>query len=148
MDGKNKIYALKQVMRQNDEQFINILNWCWTATQLQSDVDTINNQFFCTPPNDPYLFYMNEAKQKHNELVFFWSEGDVFILRAQDKHHDTCPQSFQLQNDANFTTGLHLEVQVKKNMLVELCARNYATHDGLVNGVDGIFQGSTKVFNS
>jgi hypothetical protein len=69
-------------------------------------------------------------------------------LRAQDKHHDTCPQSFQLQNDANFTTGLHLEVQVKKNMLVELCARNYATHDGLVNGVDGIFQGSTKVFNS
>ncbi len=33
-------------------------------------------------------------------------------------------------------------------MLVELCARNYATHDGLVNGVDGIFQWSTKVFNS
>jgi len=29
-------------------------------------------------------------------------------------------------------------------MLVELCAGNYATHDGLVNGVDGIFQGSTK----
>jgi hypothetical protein len=25
-----------------------------------------------------------------------------------------------------------------KNMLVELCANNYATHDGLVNGVDGI----------
>jgi hypothetical protein len=33
-------------------------------------------------------------------------------------------------------------------MLVELCARNYATHDGLVNGVDGIFQGLTKIFNS
>jgi hypothetical protein len=33
-------------------------------------------------------------------------------------------------------------------MLVELCARNYATHDGLINGVDGIFQGSTEVFNS
>ncbi len=32
-------------------------------------------------------------------------------------------------------------------MLVELCARNYVTH-GLVNGVDGIFQGSTKVFIS
>jgi len=28
-------------------------------------------------------------------------------------------------------------------MLVELCAQNYATHDGLV-----MFQGSTKVFNS
>jgi hypothetical protein len=33
-------------------------------------------------------------------------------------------------------------------MLVEFCAENCATHDGLVNGVDGIFQGSTKVFNS
>jgi hypothetical protein len=33
-------------------------------------------------------------------------------------------------------------------MLVELCVRNYATHDGLVNGADGIFQGSIKVFNS
>jgi len=33
-------------------------------------------------------------------------------------------------------------------MLVELCAENYATHDGLVNGVDEIFQGSIKVFNS
>ncbi len=67
---------------------------------------------------------------------------------AQNRHHDTCLQSFQLQNDANFIVGLHLEVQVKKNMLVDLCARNYVTHDGLVNGVDGIFQGSTKIFNS
>jgi hypothetical protein len=25
-------------------------------------------------------------------------------------------------------------------MLVELCARNYATHDGLVNGADGLFK--------
>jgi hypothetical protein len=33
-------------------------------------------------------------------------------------------------------------------MLVELCARNYATHDGLVNGANGMFQGSTKVFSS
>jgi hypothetical protein len=32
-----------------------------------------------------------------------------------------CPQSFQLQNDANFIAGLRLEVQVKKNILVELC---------------------------
>jgi hypothetical protein len=33
-------------------------------------------------------------------------------------------------------------------MLVKLCARNYVTHDGLVIGADGIFQGSIKVFNS
>jgi len=28
-------------------------------------------------------------------------------------------------------------------MLVELCAGNYATSNGLVNGVDGIFETST-----
>jgi hypothetical protein len=33
-------------------------------------------------------------------------------------------------------------------MLVELCAGNYVTHDGLVNGANGIFQGSIKIFNS
>jgi hypothetical protein len=91
---------------------------------------------------------MNETKQEHNESTFLLSEGDVFILCAQDRHHDTCFQSFQLQNDANFIAWLHLGVQVKKNMLVELCVGNYATNDGLVNDVDGIFQGSTKVFNS
>ncbi len=103
---------------------IDILNQFWTNTQLQSNVDTIHNQCFHTLPNDPkfpYSFYTNEAKQKHNESSFLRSEEDVFILRAQDRHHDTCPQSFQLQNDANFTTRLHPEVQVKKNVLVELC---------------------------
>jgi len=75
--------------------------------QLQLDVDTINNQCFHAPPDDPkfsYLFYMNETKQKYNEWAFLRSERDVFILRAQDRHLDTCFQSFQLQNDANFTT--------------------------------------------
>ncbi len=83
-------------------------------------MDTINNECLCTLPNNPnfpYLFYMNETKQKHNESTFLWNEGDVFILRAQNRHHYTCPQSFQLQNDTNFTTRLHLKVQVKKNML-------------------------------
>jgi hypothetical protein len=70
---KIKCYELKQVMHQSDEQFINILNRFRIATRLQLDVDTINNQCFRTSSNDPkfpYLFYMNEAKQKHDELTF------------------------------------------------------------------------------
>ncbi len=95
------------------------------------------------------IFILHEwSKTKNNESTFLWSEGDVFILCAQNRHLDTCLQSFQLKNDANFIVGLHLEVQVKKNMLVDLCARNYVIHDGLVNDVNGIFQGSTKIFNS
>jgi len=30
-------------------------------------------------------------------------------------------------------------------MLVELCVGNHSTHDGLVNGVNGIFQTSSKL---
>jgi hypothetical protein len=33
-------------------------------------------------------------------------------------------------------------------MLVELCARNYETLDGLVNGVDEIFEDFTKLFQN
>jgi hypothetical protein len=81
---------------------------------------------------------MNETKQKHNELTFLRSEGGVFILCAQDRHHDACPQSIQIQNDANLTVGFHLEIQVNKKMLAKFCAGNYSPHDGLVNGADGI----------
>ncbi len=71
------------------------------------------------------IFSLHEwNKTKYNELAFLRSERDVLVLCAQDKHHDTCLQSFQLQNDANFTLGLHSEVQIKKNMLVGLCAWN------------------------
>jgi hypothetical protein len=53
-----------------------------------------------------------------------------------------------LQIDPNFTIRLHLEIWVKENMLIKLCVGNYSTHDGLVNGTDGIFQASSKLPNS
>ncbi len=92
-----KCYELKQVMRQSDEQFINILNQFRTTTQWQFVIDTINSQCFCTPPKDPnfpYLFYTNDSRLKHNESTFLRSDGDVYIFRVEDKHHDTCPKSF------------------------------------------------------
>jgi hypothetical protein len=35
--------------------------------------------------------------------------------------------------------GFHDELLFFKNVLMKLCASNYATLDGLVNGVDGHF---------
>jgi hypothetical protein len=43
--------------------------------------------------------------------------------------------------------GLYYENLVKKNMLVELCVGNYGTSDGLVDGVDGIFENFTKTIS-
>jgi hypothetical protein len=97
--GNIKCYELKQVMCQNDEQFINILNRFRIATQSQFDIDTINSQCFRTPPKDPnfpYLFYTNESRLKRNESSFLRSDGNVYIFHVEDKHYDTFPKSFQL----------------------------------------------------
>jgi hypothetical protein len=42
------------------------------------------------------------------------------------------------------TINLHHELLVKKNMLIKLCAGNYATSNGLINGAYGIFKYYTK----
>ncbi len=48
----------------------------------------------------------------------------------------------------NQTTSLHRELWIiKKDVLIELCTRNYATLNGLVNGVDGIFKDYTKTLS-
>jgi hypothetical protein len=74
---KIKCYELKQLMHQNDEEFINIRNQFRIATKSQFDINTINSQCFHTPPEDPkfpYLFYTNEARLKHNGLTFLRSD--------------------------------------------------------------------------
>jgi hypothetical protein len=54
------------------------------------------------------------------------------------------PQTFQIKNWP-ITTYLHSKIQVKNGMLVELCASNYATHDGLFNGANEVFQYVSKL---
>jgi hypothetical protein len=53
--------------------------------------------------------------------------------------------TYELLNDSNKITGLNF-TNVKNDMLVELCGRNYATFDGLVSGVNGIFKTLTIYF--
>ena len=147
---KIKCYELNQVMRQS-EQFIDILNRFRIATQTQNDIDIISSECVQNPPRNPkfpYLFNKNEPKLQHNESVFQRTEGNVYVFYKEDKHHDLCPKSFQLRDDLNETAGLHAEIRVKKDMLVELCVGNYATHDALVNNVDGLFKGSSLLLNS
>jgi hypothetical protein len=83
---------------------------------------------------------MNQPSYKVMEMCTY------FVHKI--KHHDICLKSFQLQNDLYFIIRLHLKIQMKKKMLVELCLGNYLTHDDLVNGVIKIFQALNKLPNS
>ncbi len=89
------------------------------------------------------LFYINKLVQKYHENAFINTLGPTFIFKTMDINHQSCPPSYKLSNDLSKTIGLHSIINKKKDMLVELCVDNYATSNGLVNGVDDIFKAST-----
>lgn len=114
---KIKWYELNQVMRQSEQQLIDILNRFRIATQTQNDIDIINSQCVRNPPRNskfPYMFNKNKPKLQHNESVFQRTEGNVYVFYKEDKHHDLCPKSFQLRDDLNETKGLHAKSVSKK----------------------------------
>ncbi len=80
--------------------------------------------------------------QKHNENGFINTSSPTFIFKAMDINHPSCPQFYKISNDLSKTIGLHSTIHTK-NMLIELCGCNYATFDGLVNGLNNIFRIST-----
>ncbi len=73
--------------------------------------------------------------------------GPTFNFDAIDIHHYSCPSSYKLSNDPNKSTCLHITIRVKQDIVVELCAGNYVTYDGLVNGANGVFKTSTFYHN-
>ncbi len=69
--------------------------------------------------------------------------GPTFIFKAMDINNQSCPPFYKFSNNPSKTIGLHSTINIKKDVLVELCAGNYATFNVFVNGVDGIFKAST-----
>jgi len=66
-------YELKQVMRQNDLEFISILDKFSTTLQTSKDIEFLNKICFKIPPIDntlPYLFYTNVKTIQHNKNIF------------------------------------------------------------------------------
>jgi hypothetical protein len=84
--------------------------------------------------------------QEHNENVFTKTLDPIFIFKAMDINHQSCPQTYKLSNDSNKIMGLHSTINIKQEMLVELCANKYGTFDGLMDGANGIFKTSTTYF--
>jgi hypothetical protein len=70
-----------------------------------------------------------------NENMFENTSSETFLFLVKDIHSETCSFHFRLSIIPSQTIGLHHELLIKKNMLVEFCARNYATLDGFINGI-------------
>jgi hypothetical protein len=83
---------------------------------------------------------MNIKTITHNKIVYDKTLGETFNFFAKDIHSKTCPFHFKLSMLPSHTNGLHHELLLLKNMLIELRVGNYATIDGLVNGANGTFK--------
>jgi hypothetical protein len=67
---------------------------------------------------------------EHNKFLFNKTYGPMFNFEATNIHHHSCPSSNTLPNDPSKTTCLHITICIKQDMVVELCAENFATYDG------------------
>ncbi len=88
--------------------FIQTLNKFHTTTKNTKDIEFINSicnqqqpKFFIVL----YLFYANKLVQKHNENVFINTLGCMFILKAMDINHQSCPLYYKLSNYLNKIVG-------------------------------------------
>jgi hypothetical protein len=71
----------------------------------------------------------------------------TFNFESTYIHHHSCPSSYKLPDDQSKIIGLCTVIHVKQSMVVELSLGNYATYNGLVNGVDSVFKTSTSYHN-
>lgn len=87
--------------------------------------------------------YLNNNVHEHNERMLSLMKKEENILNSYDITVDSTNINHNKQIKLQFPSSIVL----KENMLVELIGRNYNIQDGLVNGVEGIFRGSTTFEN-
>ena len=83
-----KCFELKQVMRQENKDFVSILNIISTCSQTKVDILYLNNHCYKSPPIDPmfpYLFYLNKDVQEHNRKMLNLVQSETITLKAHSK---------------------------------------------------------------
>ncbi len=85
--------------------------------------------------------------QKNNTIASNKTINTTFNLKATNIYHHPYPTSYKLLDDLSKIVSLYTIICIKQNMLIELCAKNYATTNGLVNTINGIFKTSTSYHN-
>ncbi len=105
------------------------------------DIEFINSICNRQPPNNfTIVYYFIQINLCKNTMKMC---SLTHIFKTMNINHQSCPPSYKLSNYLSKISGLHSTININIYMLVELCASNYATFNGLVNGVDGIFKTST-----
>jgi hypothetical protein len=82
-------YELKQIMQQDDIDFIDVLNRFQTTSQIATDIKFMNQNCLKIPPIDntlPYLFYTNVKTTMYNKKIFENTLGETFTFLAHDVH--------------------------------------------------------------
>jgi len=82
-------YELKQVIQQNNIDFIDVLNRFRTTSQITTNIKFMNQNCLKIPPIDnnlPYLFYTNVKTTIYNKKKFEITLGETFIFLTHDVH--------------------------------------------------------------
>jgi len=77
--------------------------------------------------NNTTLILYKYFSAKNNKIIFNKTIGPTLYFETKKIHHHSWPPSYTLLDDPSKTIALHTTICIKKYMLVELCARNYAT---------------------
>jgi hypothetical protein len=123
-------------MCQSDDQFIEVLNRFQTTTHNLTKIPCLITYVYTNLQMNWISFIcIIQISQQKNATIFFFenTKGQEYVFDANDQHHVTCSIHFKFKNNLSQIVSLHLKIQVKIGMLVELCVSNCATHDGLLN---------------
>lgn len=130
-------FEIQTVFRQTIPQFISILKHVRISQQIDEDISYLNRKCLKptpTNPRFPYLFQTNIAIEQHNKRILEYLSTKIHVIKSIEKDNLVANIDFQVEK-----SSLPNMIYLKEGALVELI-RKLDTRDGLVNGVDGIFQ--------
>ncbi len=82
-------YELKQIIWQDDFDFIDVLNKFRTTSQITTNIKFMNQNYLKIPPIDntlPYLFYKNVKITMYNKKIFENTLGETYTFLTHDAH--------------------------------------------------------------
>jgi len=139
------MYELKQIMRQNNVDFAELLNRIRIGSHTQRDIDVLMTRVWkhpdpppCSPCN-PHLFITNEKVENHNLNVFRNSNEHKVEIVAKDIVVGSMTRELRSQildripSNPQKTMQLYGMLQVAVGVQYDLSI-NYRTEDGLTNG--------------